>query len=350
MTMPLYSSGAQSKAECKFDNGIEVISAPEEKVCAYAEEREPWSYMFIHHRKVDMVSRILEKKNYTVFVHRSVVEKREENLLQRSERQTIPGLLFVQGDGEEIQKFLKEAFIGLYLVKDCSRGEIATIPDSVMQPFMQISRVSPTRIRFMPHAFDHYSKGNTLIRITSGVLSGLEGYRIRISRDKCLVTTIGGMTIAIGGIHQESFENLDEYLHQRREHLKSSSSSKNIFTPLQREIDQCFFTPQNQLDVMAIAKSLDAWYLRMKRTLAEKGLDEATEIALFVLEEVGSRFQSVKNSAEIENIDDVLAICREVDRVLRAVAESEDVSTDLKEIVEAERVSLTIRYPFLPIE
>lgn len=158
--MPLYSSGAQSKAKGKFDNGVEAVSAPEEKNCTYAEEREPWSYMFIHHRKVDMVSRILEKKNYPVFVHKSIVETREENSLQRNERQTIPGLLFVQGDGEEIQKFLKESYTGLYLVKDCSRGEIATIPDSVMQPFMQISRVSPTRIRFMPHAFDYYSKGN----------------------------------------------------------------------------------------------------------------------------------------------------------------------------------------------
>ena len=349
--MPLYSSGAQSKAKGKFDNGVEAVSAPEEKNCTYAEEREPWSYMFIHHRKVDMVSRILEKKNYPVFVHKSIVETREENSLQRNERQTIPGLLFVQGDGEEIQKFLKESYTGLYLVKDCSRGEIATIPDSVMQPFMQISRVSPTRIRFMPHAFDYYSKGNTLIRITSGVLSGLEGYRIRISRDKCLVTTIGGMTIAIGGIHQESFENLDEYLHQRREHLKTENrTSKNIFTPLQQEIDQCFFTPQNQLDVMAIAKSLDTWTIRMKRNLAEKRFDEATEIALFMLEEVGSRFQSVKNSAEIESIDDIMAICREADRVLRAVADSEDVSVDLKEIVEAERGALVIRYPFLPIE
>lgn len=349
--MPLYSSGTQSKAKGKFDNGVEAVSAPEEKNCTYAEEREPWSYMFIHHRKVDMVSRILEKKNYPVFVHKSIVETREENSLQRNERQTIPGLLFVQGDGEEIQKFLKESYTGLYLVKDCSRGEIATIPDSVMQPFMQISRVSPTRIRFMPHAFDYYSKGNTLIRITSGVLSGLEGYRIRISRDKCLVTTIGGMTIAIGGIHQESFENLDEYLHQRREHLKTENrASKNIFTPLQQEIDQCFFTPQNQLDVMAIAKSLDTWTIRMKRNLAEKRFDEATEIALFMLEEVGSRFQSVKNSAEIESIDDIMAICREADRVLRAVADSEDVSVDLKEIVEAERGALVIRYPFLPIE
>ena len=349
--MPLYSTGTQSKAECKFDNGIEAISTPEERKCTCAEERESWSYMFIHHRKVDMVSRILEKKHFPVFVHKSVVCKRDDKSPQKNERQTIPGLLFVQGNAEEIQKFLKEAFTGLYLVKDCSRGEIATISDSVMQPFMQISRVSPTRIRFMPHAFDYYSKGNTLIRITSGALAGLEGYRIRISRDKCLVTTIGGMTIAIGGIHQENFENIDEYLHQRREHLKvNNTSSKNIFTPLQQEIDQCFFTPQNQLDVMAIAKSLNHWSLRMKRNITAKGFDEAAEIALFLLDEVGSRFQSAKGNAEIESVDDIMAICREAIQVLRSIVDSVDVSVDLKEIVEAELESLAIRYSFLPIE
>ena len=83
MTLPLYSTGTQSKAECKFDNGIEAISAPEERKCTCAEERESWSYMFIHHRKVDMVSRILEKKHFPVFVHKSVVCKRDDKSPQK---------------------------------------------------------------------------------------------------------------------------------------------------------------------------------------------------------------------------------------------------------------------------
>lgn len=100
----------------------------------------------------------------------------------------------------------------------------------------------------MPHSFDYYSVGNPLVRITSGILSGLEGYRIRISRDKCLVTSIGGMTVAIGGIYKESFENLDEYVRLRRKQLeKIRQSSYVTFTPLQKEIDGCFFITPKQL-------------------------------------------------------------------------------------------------------
>ena len=75
---------------------------------------------------------------------------------------------------------------------------------------MKVAQVEPTRIRFMPNAFGHYAKGNPLLRITSGPLAGMEGYKIRIARDKCFVTTLGGMTVAIGGIHRDSFENLED--------------------------------------------------------------------------------------------------------------------------------------------
>ena len=61
----------------------------------------------------------------------------------------------------------------------------------------------------MPHPLEYYSVGHPLVKITSGVLDGLEGYQIRISRNKCLITTMGGLTIAIGGVYKENFENVD---------------------------------------------------------------------------------------------------------------------------------------------
>lgn len=346
--MPLYSTGTQTNARGETKNAAEMVSGTEgEKV--YGNKVTSWCYLFVHHRKVDMVSDILQK-NYPVFVHKSIVYKRENKHIKKSEKPTISGLLFVQGDGNEIQKFLQETFLNLYLVKDCSRGKIAAIPDSIMQPFMQVSKVNPTRIRFMPHPIDYYAKGNTLIKITSGVLSGLEGYRIRISRDKCLVTTLEGMTVAIGGIHKESFENMDEYVRIRREQLKRVEKRQDaIFTPLQQEIDKCFFTPQNQLDVMAMAENLKQWIARMKSDMAGKSFDEAVEIALFILEETGNRFQAAYNNAGIGNTDDIMVLCREADSILESAINNTDVSVDLKEIVETERESLVIRYPFLPI-
>lgn len=346
--MPLYSTATQTNARGKMENGSDLISDPEVEFFVKVRQVTSWCYLFIHHSKADLVSRTLEKAQYSVFIHKSIVYKRENKRIKRDEQPTISGLVFVQGDGNEIQALLKGIFFNLYLVKDCSSGEIAVIPDSVMQPFMRISEVNPTRIRFMPHIFDYYSSGNTLIRITSGPLAGLEGYRIRISRDKCLVTSIGGMTVAIGGIYKENFENVDEYVRQRREQLRSNEiSSFASLTQIQTEIDNGFFNPQNQLDVLAIAKHLDLWVEKVESAIKEKDFDTAVEVALFLLEEVGSRFLFTLQSLDLK---EVTRTCQTIARILERILNSTDVSTDLKEIVETGMESLEVRFPFLAIE
>lgn len=334
-----------------MDNESGMVSDPEVKVCTEVKDVAPWCYLFVHHSKVDMVSKRLEKEHFPVFVHRSIVYRRENKRILKEEQPTISGLVFIQGNANEIQKLLKKDFSNLHLVNDCSTGKIAVIADSVMQPFMQVSEVVPTRIRFMPHTFDYYSEGNTLIRITSGILTGMEGYRIRIARDKCLVTSVGGMTVAIGGIHRESFENMDEYVRQRREQLKNDKEPSYItFTPLQQEIDACFFTPRNQLDVIALTELLNPWMTRVKLARIEKRFDDAVEITLFLLEEIGNRFTPLYGNPRMGDMKSLLTICRKADSTLLGIVGSEDVSTDLKEIVESGRESLAIRFPFLPIE
>lgn len=349
--MTLDSTESQIKARGKMDNELGMIPDPEVEECTEVKDGDSWCYLFIHHSKVDMVSKRLEKEHFPVFVHRSIVYRRENRRILKEEQPTISGLVFIRGNAGEIQEFLEKSFNNLHLVNDCSTGKIAVIPDSVMRPFMKVSEVAPTRIRFMPHTFGYYSDGNPLIRITSGLLAGLEGYRIRIARDKCLVTSFGGMTVAIGGIHRESFENLDEYVRLRREQQRSGMDSSYVaLTPLQQEIDSCFFTPQSQLDVIAMSKALIPWVMKVKLRLRYKDFDGATEIALFMLEEIGIRFRTLHDNPRTGDMKNILDICREADKTLLYVMGSEDVSTDLKEIVEAGRESLVVRFPFLPIE
>ena len=300
-----------------------------------------------------MVNAVNEKlkERYCTFIHKSVVYKRKNKRIAKDEKPTISGLVFVQGESDDIQSFLCENFFGLYLVKDCSTGKIAVIHNNVMQSFMQVSQVEPARIRFMPHTFDYYSSGNTLVRITSGPLTGLEGYRIRISRDKCLVTSIGGMTVAIGGIYKESFENIDEYVRQRRELLcKESQEECFTLTSCQSEIAQCFFTPQNQMDVMAIGSALNLWIVKAESYIKEKNFDKAVEITLFILNKIGNCFHSIYSDPRIKNFKEINAVCCNADKILISVLNSVDVSVDLKEIIKSERRSLVICYPFLPME
>lgn len=85
---------------------------------------------------------------------------------------------------------------------------------------MTLSTISPlrkfearfadtSRLRLLQHPFDYYAEGNTLVRLTSGVAKGLIGYRIRISRDRCLVTNVDGLAVAIGGICKDTFVEIE---------------------------------------------------------------------------------------------------------------------------------------------
>lgn len=169
-----------------------------------------WCYIYVRNSRVKDILHALELK-FNVFVHKTVKFKQTKKRVVKEEIPTISGLIFIQGEAKEIQSYLKEHCLGVYLVKDRSTGSPAVIRDKSMQTFIRMSQLSPFRLRFMPHPIDYYSTGHPLVKITSGILEGVEGYQIRISRDKCLITTMGGLTIAIGGISKENFENIEEY-------------------------------------------------------------------------------------------------------------------------------------------
>lgn len=169
-----------------------------------------WCYIYVRNSRVKDILHALEQK-FNVFVHKTVKYKQIKKHVVKEDVPTISGLIFIQGDAKKIQAYLNEQCFGVYLVKDRSTGSPAVIRDKSMQTFIRVSQMSPFRLRFMPHPIDYYSIGHPLVKITSGILEGVEGYQIRISRDKCLITTMGGLTIAIGGISKENFENIEEY-------------------------------------------------------------------------------------------------------------------------------------------
>ncbi len=345
--MSLYSSGTYANTD-----GGKIVTNQQAELASEVEVRpdsqgDSWCYLFIHHTKVEVVSTEL-RHQFKVFVHKTIVYVRKSRKIKKEEHPSISGLLFIQGDSHKIQMFLNERFPNLHLVRDCSTGNTAIIKDKEMRPFIYMTQADSTRIRFMLHTIDYYAQGNPLIRITSGPLAGLEGYRIRISRDKCLVTSIGGMSVAIGGIHKESFENLDEYVKLRREALRESQQSSNaMLSPLQTDIDRCFYYPQNQLDVMAIANALTPWVAKVEDSFKHKLFDTAAEIALFTLEEIGIYFRSMYGEKSRRDYQAINSVCGELVRVMEKVVGSEDVSTDLKEVAQSCMESLSIRFPYL---
>lgn len=206
--MPLDSTEALSKVLADTHCDEQESSGPEVGVCPQVKDPLSWCYIYTHQAKVPGIIEKLEER-FTVFIHKTTVHHKKSHI-KTEEKPTISGLVFVQGRTDDIQEFLHNHIPNIYLVKDCSTGKPAIISNKVMSAFMQLSALEPDRIRFMPHPFDHYSSGHVKVKLTSGALSGMEGYIVRISRNRCLITSVGGLTIAISGIHKETFENVEE--------------------------------------------------------------------------------------------------------------------------------------------
>jgi hypothetical protein len=199
ITEPVIHTGSVVE-KCADVNGVVEKDKPKKALS--------WCYLFIHHSKVAAFAEKLSKDKVNHFIHKTVEYQRRKQSrgIQAIEKPTVNGLVFLQGTPRTLQTYLNENFENRYLVKNCSTRLPAVIPDSVMQPFMRVMETSPERIRFLLHPFQYYAGGNIKLRITSGFLAGLEGYVIRIDRDRRLVMDVGGMSVAISGVHCETFE------------------------------------------------------------------------------------------------------------------------------------------------
>lgn len=207
--MTLDSTVSLSMARGNNDTGQVFTICPEEKFCP-VKSKENWCYLFTHRTKVDNFVNIAGK-HFNCFVHKTVY-KYHNSKKDKGEilKPTISGLIFIQGNVDEIKSYLRANFSDFFLAKDCCTQSTAVISDDTMQPFMRISESNPTRIRVLLNPIDKYSEGRSRVRFTSGIFRGCEGYIVRMNRDRKLVMQMGNMTLAVGNIQREQFENIEE--------------------------------------------------------------------------------------------------------------------------------------------
>lgn len=301
----------------------------------------PWSYLFIRKRDAEYFSLKAETEGgFRTFIHRTIItdasgksekgkpngsaQDRDGTTATATEgRPTISGLIFIQGKTKVIKKYLWERFPQYHLVNDCSTRKAAVIPDSVMQPFMRIAGTDPSRIRFLVNPLTHYAEGNTLVEIMTGPLAGLQGYIIRIDRDRKLVIGVGDMTVAIGGVHKENFEKVEEVARavntrqrarrqaeQRRlrERIEVNVNADvalqppdpRLLTPIQQKVDTAFFTPETFNDILVITTNIELWTERARRLIQAGNLVDASEILTFILEEIGYWFTNIYKKKSID--------------------------------------------------
>lgn len=174
----------------------------------------PWGYIFIQHMAASAFDRKLETRTLSgdfrpkCFIHRTIRHRRNasgKGVIHESVP-SVSGLVFLQGTTRQLKTFLMQNFPQYYLVNNCSTGLPASIPDSVMRPFMSVMEQAPERITFLRDPFVKFAKDHVRLRVLSGLFAGQEGYVVRVDRDRQLVMNFGGYAVAIRGVHKEDFE------------------------------------------------------------------------------------------------------------------------------------------------
>jgi hypothetical protein len=248
-----------------------------------------WSYLFVHNQKVKSIEEQLKKDGVTHFVHKTikyVPRHRNRGGMREVETPSVSGLIFLQGYSETLQDYLDKNIKPYKLCKNCSTGKVATIPCNQMEPFMRVAETEPERLRFLLRPFVYYSKNRTLLRIVTGEYAGLEGYVIRIARDRKLVMDVGGMAVALSGVHAERFEEVNKNEADKKERelfYKRNLHERNAF------IDRYFHQVKTAQEVSAQVENIEILRLQTLADVRDKKLDlkDAYDTFYFMIEEIG---------------------------------------------------------------
>lgn len=248
-----------------------------------------WSYLFVHNQKVKSIEEQLKKDGVTHFVHKTikyVPRHRNRGGMREVEIPSVSGLIFLQGNPEILQDYLDKNIKPYKLCKNCSTGKVATIPCNQMEPFMRVAETEPERLRFLLRPFIYYSKNRTLLRIVTGEYAGLEGYVIRIARDRKLVMDVGGMAVALSGVHVERFEEVNKNEADKKERelfYKRNLHERNAF------IDRYFHQVKTAQEVSAQVENIEILRLQTLVDVRDKKLDlkDAYDTFYFMIEEIG---------------------------------------------------------------
>ena len=204
----------------RLPKGIHVVGADEESASkvegiSYVEDVEaPWGYLFIQHLAAERFEKMLGNENLEgdfipkCFIHRTINYRRKPNGkgVVKEEKPSVSGLVFLQGETQELKSFLHKNFPQYHLVNNCMTGKPASIKDSVMKPFMKVVETEPERVTFLRAPFVKFAKDHVKLRVLTGILAGQEGYVVRILRDRRLVMDFGGYAVSIGNVHNEDFQ------------------------------------------------------------------------------------------------------------------------------------------------
>lgn len=206
-------------ADKKSGSGINGVSASiGDKENAVKNKKDevdtPWGYLLIHNKQVELFKKQIDAYNHLhpntahkCFVHYSYKYKQRSNGkgVIKQQRPTVSGLVFLQGETKVLQAFLRTNYPMYHLINNCSTGKPASIDHKVMKIFMEVIAIHPENVTVLRDPFIKFANDHIRLRVLTGLFKGMEGYIVRIDRDRQLVIEFGGYAVAIRGMHKEDF-------------------------------------------------------------------------------------------------------------------------------------------------
>lgn len=305
-----------------------------------------WSYLFVHNRKVKSIEQQLQQDGIPHFVHKTIkylLRRSNHGGMRQVEAPSVSGLIFLQGSPRQLQAYLDEHLPMHKLCKNCSTGRVATIPCNQMEPFMRVSETEPDRLRFLLRPFVYYAQNRTLLRIVSGDYAGLEGYVIRIARDRRLVMDVGGMAVAISNVHAERFEEVDKNgdAKNRATFYKRNLHERHAF------IDTFFHQVKTAQEVAAQTENIKMLLRQTHADVLSKRLDikDAFSTFYFMIEEIGYYYAPFLDYVK-DDLQPIIDAGRKVMQEIARIA-STFKDEDQRQRYEAEYEELRTNYGYV---
>ena len=306
-----------------------------------------WCYIFVHNQRVRAVEEQLRHDGRPYFIHKSIkyVPRHKDGTggARSMSVPTVSGLVFLQGAPADTQLYLDRHLPPYHLCKDCSNGRVAIIPHSQMTPFMRIAQADPERIRFLLHPFHYYAKNRTLLRITSGPFAGIEGYVIRIARDRRLVMQVGGMSIALSGVHAERFEEVGKH-ETTAPHREGPAYYPRALHERNAFIDHYFPPVRTPQGAATQAESIDLLRQQLLADTAQGKIEqtEAYEMLHFMVEEAEYYYAALLPHFSTE-LSPVTAATSRVMQAISTLIASLPANSPARQLREAEYDELVNR-------
>lgn len=222
----------------------------------------------------------LRRESLTCFVPLRYVIKNIKGIRKRLMLPAIPGLIFVQGNLDNLKESIRDRKYGLYLRKSTfsNKQDYLTISNYDMENFMAVAEKAGENITYFTPDEIKLQPGDK-IRIKGGALDGREGIiqRIKGKRKKQFVVSIPGVVYAAVELEPEMIE-----LPEKSEHEVSQdvdNDKRTLFDLAKRLLFEIPTNYQQEKEYYVLLAELKRTFARLTPIKAYLPAQEA-ELAL----------------------------------------------------------------------